>query len=89
MFSKIYVLGACARRGYLPDILQEGASLNIRVKDLSAVCVYAGERFIGLFPPDVAKAYLAMSDEKRFMSVVVIRTVDLNDKYGQLYVRQA
>lgn len=37
----------------------------------------------------MAKAYLAMSDEKRFMSVVVIRTVDLNDKYGQLYVRQA
>lgn len=43
MFSKIYVLGACARRGYLSDMLQEGVVLNIRVKDLSAVCAYAGE----------------------------------------------
>jgi hypothetical protein len=89
MFSKIYVLGACARRGYLPDVLQEGTSLNIHVKDSSTVCVYAEERFIGLFPPDVAQSYLALLDDNRFMSVVVIRTVDLNDKYGQLYVRQA
>ena len=88
MFSKIYVLGACARRGYLPDILQEGASLNIRVKDSLTVCVYAEERFIGLFPPNVAKSYLALSDDNRFMSVIVIKTVNLNDKYGQLYVRQ-
>ena len=41
---------------------------------------------LGMLHPKIVKMYFDLLEESRFSSVVVDRDVNLNDKYGELFV---
>lgn len=86
-YSCFCVLGACARRAnYIPDILPCGYVLKVRGNDRFVRVERDNDLLVGIFPPDIARAYYDMPCNQRITHVVVARDTNLNDKYGQLFV---
>ena len=83
----IQVLGACARRGNNKDVLLKGTVLLLNREGNSVFVSKMNGRKIGFFHPDVAAEYIDVYENRGYRKVVVLKDVDLNDKYGQCFVR--
>ena len=76
----------CSNRGLISDWLRAGTELVIEVKDNSIRALRRGGNTVGIFPRKQTIEYLSLPQSKQYRSVVVIRDVNLNDKYGQCIV---
>ncbi len=83
--EKFQLYGACAHRGTaVVDWLRAGSELQVEVSG-DSVRALRGGRVVGIFPDDQAERYRA--PDRRYKKVVVVDDVNLNDKYGQCFVR--
>lgn len=85
--ERFQLYGACAHRGTaVADWLRAGAELQVKISG-DSVRALRGGRVIGIFPDDKARLYLSLASCLRYKKVVVADDVNLNDKYGQCFVR--
>ena len=83
--ERFQLYGACAHRGMaVADWLRAGSELRVEVSG-DSVRALRGERVVGIFPDEQAERYRAPG--RRYRKVVVVDDVNLNDKYGQCFVR--
>ena len=47
----------------------------------------SGDRFVGMFPLRICRAWTETPEKARWRHVVVVHDVNLNDKYGQCIVQ--
>lgn len=85
---RFQLLGACSkRRCYRPDIVHAGTVLSVKMMEDAIWTMRSGDRFVGMFPPRICRAWMETPEEARWRHVVVVHDVNLNDKYGQCIVQ--
>lgn len=85
--KRVQVLNACSRRGICDDWLHEGAILSLLIDGARVFVVRENGKRVGMLPPEVSDEYIACAPCYRYKKVIVERDTNLNDKYGQLFVR--
>lgn len=88
-FPRVAVRGACSYRGTCDvDWLYEGTLLYLSISGNSVRVVHGDDgRIVGILPLQVSQRYIACNARHKYKKVVVDKDVNLNDKYGQLFVR--
>ena len=88
-FQHAQVLGACSRGGFCDDWLRAGTILSLQIDGKYVFAICENGRKIGVLPPKLSEQYTACPPRNRCQKVIVEKDVNLNDKYGQCFVRSA